>query len=372
MPLSGTFDTIPLTEIVQWIFNAKKSGLLTISLDFGETYLSFRGGELTAIGSDDPLRLDLGPVVLQRGLATDEDIRQAMRKAGGRTLIETLVSSKALEQSAADDLQSEHVLQLVLDLFFYEEGSFHFSSLSGSQGLLAGDIVQLEVLTRPISIQHLLMETMQRLDEWNKIRQLLSDSLVVVESRVHKSEYRAVQELIRLGKSQSLGELCLRIGHSRFEIYQELFTAYHAGEVSLSPSPIGPARPHSLGSVDVLLESAKILLREEQFDEAREVLTTAQNLDPDSGKARALLRELRESQLQHLYEIIPPHRTPVLSISHDELAEIPLDPRETYLASRLNGRLDVASLVVSTPLGELDTLRTLRKLLHAGLAKFID
>jgi len=61
----------------------------------------------------------------------------------------------------------------------------------------------------------------------------------------------------------------------------------------------------------------------------------------------------------------------VLTLSRPELATRSLSHRELYLAERLNGKWDVGMLVVATPLGELDTLRILRKLLHAGLVKLM-
>ncbi len=85
-----------------------------------------------------------------------------------------------------------------------------------------------------------------------------------------------------------------------------------------------------------------------------------------------MLSELRATQLASLYQLVPPHRVPELALDTDALADLDLTPRENYLASRLDGRWDVASLVVATPLSELDTLRTLKKFLHAGIARLRD
>jgi hypothetical protein len=85
-----------------------------------------------------------------------------------------------------------------------------------------------------------------------------------------------------------------------------------------------------------------------------------------------MIKQIREAQIAALYQEIAPHKVPVLAVEREKLPEFQLSPREAFFASRLNGKWDVATLVVSTPLGELDTLRTLRKFIHAGIARMED
>jgi hypothetical protein len=47
-----------------------------------------------------------------------------------------------------------------------------------------------------------------------------------------------------------------------------------------------------------------------------------------------------------------------------------LTPREKYLLARVNGARDVGALTVMTPLGELETLRALKKFHHLGVVLF--
>jgi hypothetical protein len=81
------------------------------------------------------------------------------------------------------------------------------------------------------------------------------------------------------------------------------------------------------------------------------------------------MKRLRQAQLAYLYEQVPPHKVPVLAVSRGTLGALKLSPKENYLVSRLDGKWDVATLVVATPLGELETLRMLKKLLHAQIAR---
>jgi hypothetical protein len=372
MPLYGTFDTMQLAYLAQWIHGAKVTGTLTISVETEETYLVFRRGELIAVASDDPLRLDLGQVLLSRELITEDQLHDALRAAGKeRSLIDALISGRMLSEREAVEIQADYAFETVLDLFFHDTGSFHFSTAESSQGLLGSvEIPRTNVLKRPISTQKMIIEAMRRLDEWNRIREAFPSSYVVVHALPGESDNPVWKELSAAGEPLSVGTLCLRMGGSRYDVFRNLHEAYAQGLIGRDPMMAGEAAESHLGPLDVLIDNARLLITERQFDEAREVLSTAIALNPKSEIARELLRKMRADHLEYLYQLVPPHKVPLLASTKDELAELQLNPRETYLASRINGRLDVATLVVATPLGELETLRILRKLVHAGIVVF--
>ena len=192
---------------------------------------------------------------------------------------------------------------------------------------------------------------------------------MVVQPLEGRSNNAAWKELREIGAPLSVGELCLRMGGSRYEVYKKLYEAYNLGLVGLDHMPTGSADQAHLGPVAMLMQNARVLLSEQQFDEARTILSTASNLDPDNREIRTMIKQIREAQIAALYQEISPHKVPVLAVEREKLYEFQLSPREAFFASRLNGKWDVATLVVSTPLGELDTLRTLRKFIHAGIAR---
>lgn len=371
MPLYGTFDTMQLADLAQWLQSNRQSGRLAVTVQDDETYLEFRDGDLVAVSSGDPLHLDVGQVLLARGIVSEDQLHAALGLSrDGESVAEALVQMEIVPASVVERVQEDHVFETLLDLFFHRSGSFHFSSAGSLEGLLdQGEDRPRNVLRKPISTQNLLVEAMRRLDEWERIRQTFPSSYAVVYALEGESELPVWKELKKIGEPISIGALCLRMSGSRFDVYSQLYLAYNTGLVALDQMLAGQEDHQQLGSVDVLVENARVLIAEQQYDEAREVLGTAINLAPDSRDARQLLDQLRESQLEYLYQQIPPHRTVTLTVPRGELAGYDLTPRENYLASRLDGRWDVATLVVATPLGELETLRILRKFLHARIAK---
>lgn len=371
MPLSGTFDTMQLTDVIQWIHATHQSGTLTVSVELEDTHLIFKGGEVVAVGTDDPLRLDLGQTLLARGIITEAQLVYALRRTDGeRSVVDVLVDSGALNADDVGRYQVEHIFDYALDLFLHAEGSFLFSPTSSSQHLLFPTLVPAEnLLSHPISTQQLLLDAMRQLDEWQRIQKIFPNPYVIVHALEGSSDNRVWRELRRAGGLLSVGELTLRVGRSRFFVYKLLHEAYEAGLVAMDEQSSMPVDATRDEPVEMLLRNARILVQEHQHEEARGVLATVLNVEPNNQEARGLLTELRSEHLASLYQQVPPHRVPMLALDANALAALDLTPRENYLASRLDGSWDVASLVVATPLSELDTLRTLRKFLHAGIAR---
>lgn len=373
MPLSGTLDTMPLTDLLQWLHSSDADGTLTVSLDMEDTFIVFKKGDVAGLGSDDPLRWDVGQLLLARNLLDEETLRSAVRATKeGEDLEETLARKKIIPSDEIEEAALDHGYKTILDMFFDEEGSFYFSTVSGSQGLLAESICpHVRFFREPISSQTILMEGVKRMDEWGQIQEIFPSPYVVVHGMRSSNDNKIAKKLVEIGEPISLIELCLSLpGLSRFNIYRQLYKGYQQGLIGLDPATAGPGRTFSMGPTSSLLENAKVLLKHHQFDEARAVLSTTINLDPGNTEARHLLRELRASQLEHLYKKIPPHKVPKLLVERTQLASYGLTSQERYLASRLDGKWDVATLVVITPLGELKTLRALGKFLHAGIVGF--
>ena len=48
MPLSGTFATMPFGDLLQWLGDARRSGTLSVALDFDELFRGFFSGRFAA------------------------------------------------------------------------------------------------------------------------------------------------------------------------------------------------------------------------------------------------------------------------------------------------------------------------------------
>jgi hypothetical protein len=122
-------------------------------------------------------------------------------------------------------------------------------------------------------------------------------------------------------------------------------------------------------TVEHLVRAAEELIAEGQHEEAATLLRSAVAMDPFRADARALVRRCREAQLTQLYTALPPSKVPQVVLPHERVSAMHLPPRERKLLATINGRWDVSTLAITTALGELETLRTLRRLVHAGVVR---
>ncbi len=372
MPLSGTLDTMQLSDLLQWVQSTVRSGTLTVTSDMVETVLVFSGGDLVAMHSGGSLQRDVGQELLASGLISEDQLFEAVQATQqGVCLTEVLIDHGIVDDDAITKAHAERALDRVLDLFFQEEGSFHFADEGSTESLLAPpELPKTSHFETPLQTRSVLFEGMRRLDEWNRIRAVFTSDYTVVRALDGQPSRNPAWRLLReVDQPMSCGELCLRLGGSHFEVYQALYRAYQLGLVAPEAAEDEKLRDDGAGPGVMLVQNAQVLLEERQYNEAAELLMMAANVSPDNREVRTLLTEVRKAHLETLYQEIPPHLTPVRTVELDALGELQLNHRELYLVSRLNGRWDVATLVVATPFGELETLRILSKFLHAGIAR---
>jgi hypothetical protein len=105
MPLFGTFDTMQLSDLAQWIAEAKQSGTLIITVDAEETYLAFEEGDLTAVGSGGPLSMDTAQILLARHAVTEDQFTAAVTAAGrDRNAADVLVERGVVARERVEEL----------------------------------------------------------------------------------------------------------------------------------------------------------------------------------------------------------------------------------------------------------------------------
>lgn len=365
MPLSGTFSTMPFPDLLQWLGDSRRSGILTVSLEFEERFVRFSDGCVAGVEGDDPRARDLGRVLVELGFFDEARMRRATDRAEltGRPLVRVLLEDGAITTGKLDEALVLYTTRIVLGIFLWREGRFHFND--GGPSMLGLGFADTLLLQNPIPIRSLLMEGMRRLDEWQRFVEVFPSDYSQVHALGDDAAIPILRELLARGEPVALGELWAR-GSDRYRVYEDLFRAYNKGLLAVDAQLPASAQEPDRSPVDVLVANGRVLLEERQYDEAVALLRGALNLDPLRGDVRQLLLHAHEEQLAELYQTIPPYKVPVLRVPRDRLAKYQLAPRERHVADRVNGRWDVAALVVVTPIGELETMRALKKLLHVG------
>jgi hypothetical protein len=374
--LSGTFATMPFADLLQWISDARRSGTLQVALEFEERYLRFVDGAIAAYGSDDPMARDLGRLCLHGGLCDEAAIVDAVeqQQRSQMPLGDVLVSSGLVTHEALEAAVRAHVEETVLGLFLWPEGRFTYRDEIAPEEVAAFMPPEYE-LGESISTRQILMEGMRRLDEWTRIVKILPSDDVQLHALGPAEDLPILEEIAAHPAPPTLGQLLAENGDSRFAVCEQLFRAFERGLIAVdAPAPESLAAQRTArGSTTVahLVQAARAMVAEGQHDEAAALLRSALALDPFRAEARVLLRSCRDEQLAALYETMPPGCVPRVAPPYARAEPVaprlPLTVRERRVLSQVNGRWDIAALALTSGVGELETLRALRRLVHAGV-----
>jgi hypothetical protein len=357
---------------LQWLGDNRRDGTLAVALDFEERYLRFERGQIVAYGSDDPMARDLGRVCLQRGLVDEPRLLSAAETQlkSGMPLGDVLVAEGMVDANSLEKAVRAHVEETVLSLFLWPDGRFTFSEPHAVPALEAHDWIPVEfLLDEPLDVREVLMEGMRRLDEWNRIVKVLPSDDVQLHALGPAEDLPVLEDIAAHPEPPTLGALLAERTDSRYAICEQLVRAFERGLLAVEaagPAP-PPATHRGATTVEHLLRAAESLTAEGQHDEAATLLRSAVAIDPFRAEARALLGKVSAAQLADLYQTLPRDHVPRTRLSPARAATLELSPRERRLLSHVNGRWDVGALALTTALGELETLRALRRLIHAGV-----
>lgn len=326
--LQGDLATLPLPDLFQWLDAARRSGV--VEIDPGE-----------------------GPTLWVE--VRDRRVVGAERPPPSPGLERLPSSSPAAPPEA---LWPEAAHDRLVDLFLFP-GVGRFSLAEDAGGFEDG--VPLD-----LPLGQLALEGMRRLDEWPGLDRAYPSEAARLRAggggTARSPGLGAVLEAARRGLS--LAEARRALGLSRPSLLRRVEALREAGLAQVEGVA---ARPDPIAR---LVDQAQALVRERQFDEAAHVFRSLLAADPSDRRVRQLLREAEREQLAALYEALSPVAVPALRggpASLDSAAGRRLSPAEREVAERVNGRWDVASIALASPLREVETLKVLRKLLRLGL-----
>jgi hypothetical protein len=364
MSLAGTFSTMPLPELLQWLAEARRDGLLALASGLKERYFRLAEGKILALGASEPRPGSLLDLLVGHGFLAEEAVTSDLVEAAASDKIRQMLIDRSLvDRDQIDSVIEDHARDTLLEFFFLEDGRFAFS---GADEVATSAWIHWDLcLSSGLGAQDVLMDGMRRIDEWGRIREVFPHDNIVVFALASATGLPAVTALAKEGAPLSVGDLCGRLQAPKFRVIEQLFEGLNAGLVAIEDAPAPISRRGS--AVDALLRAATALLDERQFEEASALLTTIRVLDPLEPDTAALLKRARREQLEELYRDLPAALRPVPR--PERIAGAELTPEERHIFQRINGRHDIGTLIVLSPLGELHTLTALRRLMRLDLIR---
>ena len=363
MSLSGRLKTMDLPEVLQWATIGRKTGSLSFVRDNTKVHIFIQDGKVISSRSNDPTK-QLGQFLLFQGKISEPQLKRAFeihlqsRVVLGKILVqERMVSQEDVEQALITRTE-----EVIYDLFLWEDGYFHFSS----SGYNLDELILIK-----IDLNALLFEGIRRKDEWARIRSVFPNNDVVLSIRpdadLKNCSLTPLQKklLYLLTLKQPISGMILELHGSDFLVSYELFELYERNLIEVSEHVHPPAEPESPAK---LFNRGLELMQNNQYREAISVFQEVIRIDPQNAWASEQIEQAEKSLCQAYYQSsLPAGKIPHFLIPESSLTRYNLSHEEGFVASCINGTWDVKSIVMLSPLRELEILQVLEKLLKMEL-----
>lgn len=321
--LQGDLSTMALPDLLQWLDQSNQGGQLLLDRESGKTSLWVRQREVV-------------------GLSLPADITAPVRPVGPQH------AERALQQVTATDR--------LLDLFLDQGGTFQF---------IPGQTPEHALPVR-LSVRVLVMEGLRILDEWPRLQETYPQDT----ARLSRTQAMPVETpsplqqslLTSAGLRQSLADLRLKLALSRPALLRHVDELRVMGLVTVEGTATGN------DPVARLVFQATQLVRAQQYEEAAIVFQSLLAADPTDARVRRLLVDAEKEQVASIYAQLHPLALVTLT-DPAALRSRRLSSSDRGLAERITNRWDVSTLVLASPLRELETLRALARLVRLGVVR---
>ncbi len=366
MAFEGNLETMPVADLLQWAANGRMTGTVRVSRGERTKMVYIESGRVVSCTSTDP-REFLGHFLVSHGAIDEHELQQAIgrQECDGGLLGKILVDRGDLTGDELERMLRLKAEEAIFDLFTWDSGHFHFSD---------GDLPRYELVPISLDVAGLVLEGTRRLDEWQRIREVIPSPLCVpvavrplVAAGDDVSEgRRSVLEAV--DDNRSVEDICLHTHSSEFFVSEILFREVRGKKLKMvRPRVATPVVAAAGMEADGLIETARDWLAVNELERAVRYLRAALNLKPHDRELREAAAEVETEVRARLAEVgIVPVAVPVADVSVDELPLLDLEPSEGFILSRIDGRSTIEAIVKISPLPEVDALLVIWKLERGG------
>jgi hypothetical protein len=234
MALKGNLKDFSLTQLLNVINLARKTGALTLNGPQGSAIIYFKEGRLVCAARDGQ-DMALATMLLRMGKITEEQSRAIMSRSDATSDKELgllLVNAGYITQKDVLLSTRKHVLDLVYPLFTWQEGLFRFEP---------NQLPNADKITTPIDLENVILEGSRRLREWEMLQDEIPDLGVALrfvkrpDTNLRKislspEEWRVISFI---DPRNSLKQIAKQIGVSDLEMRKIVYGLLSAGLVEL-------------------------------------------------------------------------------------------------------------------------------------------
>jgi hypothetical protein len=375
MGIVGNLRTMQLEELLQWLSQSRKTGTLEIKTDKVEKKVFFNEGQIVSTASTRPEEY-LGHFLVSHGLISETALAKAMelQEATGMLLGKILVTKEILKEADLHQMLKLKSEESIYDIFAWPEGDFRFLD----------DVLPPANAMVPmvLDITAILMEGVQRVDEFRRIRQLIPSQdaipVQIYEWELKHPDPGTMQVLDLVNDERTVEEIRLQTHSSEFHVCKILYDQWAKGRLKVIKPRSREQQTGSFQAVsgpltgETLLTAGKKYLEEHDYEQALRHLRAARSLDPENQDIHEALTHGEKSIRQAIESSgVSLTSIPSLAISFDQLTSAKISPQEGFMLTRLNGTYDIQSILKITPMPQLDALLVFWKLKKGGYIKVV-
>src|SRR5215510_4498770 len=373
MSIHGTLKTMSVSDLLQFLAAGRKTGTLKIGRGSIVKEIYLEGGLIVGSSSNDPREL-LGQVMLHYGKIDETQLQTAMeihRQSGGR--LGTVLADKGfVAESDIMDVLHTRTLEIIYDLFIWDEADFEFFDSEP----LPDDLIRIRVEATTV-----IMDGIYRIDEWSRFGKVIPSDRAIFELQsgwthsIHGSK-EAREVLYYVEKRLTAAEICFNLHTSLFHTYALLFDLMEKGAIKFAgeAEPAATEVPADFSALKLprtvpeLLQLARAELKNNDVENALVFIHSALDQEPKNAEAQSLREEAERGFVAKCYQNgLSSQSVPRLLGSLEQLSNAWLGPQEGFVLSRINGELDIAGILSVCPFREADTLRMIKTLIDHGI-----
>jgi hypothetical protein len=371
MGIVGNLRTMQLEELLQWLSQSKKNGTLEIVHGKTEKKVFFKDGLILSSASNKPEEY-LGHFLVSHGLINEAQLNRAVElQEKSRTLLGMiLVKNGAIAEKDLARMLRLKAEESIYDIFSWAEGDFRF---------LDDILPESAMVPMKMDVTGIVMEGVQRVDEWRRIRQVIPDELMIPVAIVDLSSVPGLgageRRILDLVDDQiTIEEMREQTHATEFQVSKLFFDQYQAGYLKLVKLRSGGGGKGGAGALTAanLIEAGRALLKDGEFDASLRHLRAAKALEPDNPDAQQVLT-LAEKKIREYLEKagVALGSIPQVTATMDQLTSSQLSPSEGFMLTRINGTYDIQSILKITPMAQLDALMLFWKLSQIGYIRLL-
>jgi len=379
--LQGTLNTMPVTDLVHWLAKRSATGILSFKKAGINKRLTIELGRVISAASNDA-REYFGQFLINFGLVTEDQLQKAFETQQETKVLlgKILVMTGAVSEKQIHSILELKIREGVLDVFLWDQGMFEF------QDVMVPD----EPSVVPVSVDLGTLETegLVRQKAHLEIRKLIPDNTSrftcndgAIPTDLDQRSANGVM-LQMADQGASAADIILRFHSLDFPILKNLHDLIKRGWLSTKDATAAEEQAFDIPELEIVelplqeetsgpdryLMAAQTAMQGRDFDQSVSVLK--QGLaefpyDPDLCEALELAERGLTENLKS--EMLSDKRVPFLL--RDDLLRISSNwtPAQRYILSRIDGHRTLRSIIMVSPLKEVEALKTFHALIKAKL-----